>query len=47
MLQEKKEDLEESSALITGPDIPTTGLPEPDRTPAINLDQSDWKLVSA
>lgn len=41
---------EEETTLIqpsaTGPEIPITGLPEPDRTLAVDLDKADWQLVS-
>ena len=29
-----------------GPEIPASGLPEPDRTPALDLDRADWQAVS-
>ena len=29
-----------------GPEIPATGLPEPDYTPAIDLDKAEWQIVS-
>ena len=30
----------------TGPEVPLAGLPEPDHTPAVDLDKSNWQIVS-
>ena len=45
-LEETGEILEEDVEQATGPEIPVTGLPEPDYTPAADLDKSDWQIVS-
>ena len=45
-MEEAGEIVEETTEHAPGPEIPDTGLPEPDYTPATDLDKSDWQIVS-